>query len=119
MGHEVRDTTGKGSQATAPRQGCQSSATPAGVGFSGMHSGGGDRFAVLPPGYGAFIPSGWPMACVNLNRKCSALIRLGPADTMGQGQQHIGFRQRTDQAPLPRIIEHGQALAVVPRKNFE
>jgi hypothetical protein len=34
----VRDTTGKGFQTTAPRQGCQSSATLAGVGFSGMYS---------------------------------------------------------------------------------
>ena len=27
----MRDTTGKGSQASAPRQGCQNSATPTGV----------------------------------------------------------------------------------------
>jgi hypothetical protein len=27
----------------------ENSATPAGVGFLGMNSGGGDRFAVLPP----------------------------------------------------------------------
>ena len=44
------DTTGKGSQAAAPRQGCQNSATPAGVGFPGMTSGGGVRRCGLTTG---------------------------------------------------------------------
>jgi hypothetical protein len=38
---------------------------------------------------------------------------------MRQGQQHIGLGQGADEAPVARIIDDRQALAVVLREDLE